>query len=348
MKPIILFVSSNDGSDMRINKEVETLSRTSRIIFLGVGPEDNCYVKKSCSMTVLINGRRNTMMTQIRLVYAFAGIIFKNKIASIHIINEQLLIFFYPFLFGKHVVLDLFDSIFLRWNKPGNRWIMLKKIVYLPVNKILVTDTNRLNLMPDFIRKKCLVLPNYPHSYKFEIKQKSIDKLTILYNGWMGLHRGTEVVEGLLKTRLPLRVIMAGWFSDDYTRGLPGKYSESIEFLGVLPQEEASRIAAKEADYILCVYEPINENTINASPNKIYDAIQTDTPVIINQEVKVSGFVNEYALGIVIPTYYVADFHQLYFQLAARKNSFGFSTELKKKYSWENVEDVLLEAHSCR
>lgn len=345
---MILYVSSNDGSDMRINKEVETLSRAAQITFLGVGTGDNCYVKQYCSRTVLINGRRNTMVTQIRLVYAFTGIIFKNKITSIHIINEQLLIFFYPFLFRKSVVLDLFDSIFLRWNKPGNKWVLLKKIAYLPVKRILVTDNNRQNLMPDFVRKKCLVLPNYPHSFKSEIKQKTTDKLTILYNGWMGLHRGTEVVEGLLKTGLPVRVIMAGWFSDDYTRELPGKYNESIEFLGVLPQAETHRIAAEEADYIMCVYEPINENNINASPNKIYDAIQTDTPVIINQEVKVSSFVNEHSLGIVIPTYSIADFHQLYFQLADRKNSFGFSPELKKKYSWENVEDVLLEAHSCR
>jgi len=332
---------------MRINKEVETLSKKSSVIFLGVGNGQNCFVERYCENVYLINGKRNTILTQLRLILTFLRLLFRYEIKSIHIINEQLLIFFYPFLFTKHVVLDLFDSIFLRWNKSGNKWLLLKKIVYWPVNKIIVTDENRLNLMPGYIRKKCNILPNYPRFLDSEVRKKQDSSIRIMYNGWLGLNRGTEVAEGLLRMALPVKIIMAGWFSDKYSSELPSRYPNQIEYLGVVKQDEILKITAEYADYILCVYKPVNENNINASPNKVYDAIQTGTPVIINSEVRISRFVEENKIGIVIPAYAEINYPDLYKQMKEKQNSFIFNREMKQKYSWEKIENVLLSAHHC-
>lgn len=342
----ILFVSTNDGSDMRINKEVRSLQKHSKVIFFGVGEMENCYVTPFCKEVVLVKGKRNSAPVLIKQILIFLKILFTRKIKSIHIINEQLYIFFYPFLFFKHTVLDLFDSIFLRKNISGEKMKWLKRLLYWPANKIIVTDENRYNLMPQILQSKCVVLPNYPEYFSSKNEKEKSGDLRILYNGWMGLNRGTEIIEGLLKTNLSLKIFMAGWFSDEYSRSLLKKYPEQIEFLGVIPQKSALEIAGKKADYIICVYAPINENNINASPNKVYDAIQTATPLIINAEVKVSDWVKRKGIGFILPEYNVADYNNLYHQLCEAKNTFNFTNELKHTYTWESVEANLLKAHN--
>ena len=64
-------------------------------------------------------------------------------------------------------------------NKPRNKWKVIKKFIYYPCNKIIVTDTNRKELMPDFVQEKVYVIENYPFRIKKKITKKSNSKLTI-------------------------------------------------------------------------------------------------------------------------------------------------------------------------
>lgn len=343
----ILFISSNDGSDMRINKEIKSLHAAGAdVYFVGVisNPE-NCFVRAFCREVFLVDGPRNTPGSFFRLFFTVLKILLSRKIDSVHVINEQLMIFFYPLLYLKHTVLDIFDSVFLKMNRPGNSLGWLKWLVYLPVNRILVTDERRLSLMPDFAEPRCRVLPNYPQQRFNDTRRERTGPLCLLYNGWMGKNRGTEIIEGLLSTGLPMKVIMAGWFSDEDTRLLVQQFQEEIDFRGVVPQETALDWAENEADYILCVYAPINENNINASPNKIYDAIHTGTPLIMNREVNASAFVSEHGLGMVLPSYSNHDFRGLYEELIRRRNTYSWETGLRQQFSWENAEKVLLQSH---
>lgn len=343
----ILYISSNDGSDMRINKEIRSLHNAGIIIhFLGVQEKsDNCFVRPYCQTIFLANGPRNSPLTILSLIWQACIFLVTKKISSIHIINEQLMVFFYPLLFFRHSVLDLFDSVFLKWNKPGNQLWVIKWLLYLPVDVILVTDKRRRDLLPEFARKKCSILPNYPYYRKVKPREDRNGDLCILFNGWMGLNRGTEIVEGLLKTGKSLKIIMAGWFSDEYTRRLPPSYPDKIDFRGVVAQEVALDWAEKEADYILCVYAPINTNNINASPNKVYDAIHTGTPLIVNAETAISKEVDELNLGFTLSQYHVLDFHNLYETLVSKRNEYQWDDNLRNQFSWENCEAILLKSH---
>jgi hypothetical protein len=341
----ILYLTSNDGSDMRITKEVKTLSESSEIIFIGIASDAESFVTPYCKEVHFIRGKRNHPFTLLKQIVKVKQILFSRKVDSIHVINEQLMIFFYPLLFLKPTVLDLFDSIFLKKNFPKNRLALLKRLVYAPIDHIIVTDKNRLELMPDKARKKTVVLPNYPNRIKDLPPKQRTKELTILYNGWMGCGRGTEIVEGLINTGLPIKILMAGWFSDDYTRKLVDKYPDKIRFRGVLPQQSALNWGAIDSDYILCVYAPVNQNNINASPNKIFDAIQIKTPLIINSEVKASQFVKEHGIGKVIPAYFVSDYTKLYDDLLNGREAYTWDFKLADKYSWEKVSGALKELH---
>jgi hypothetical protein len=327
---------------MRINKELRSLTNHFEITFIGIGKGDiKPFGEIYCKYFYLIKGKRNRPITMLKQFFLAWRLI--RKTDTIHIINEQLMIFFYPLLFRKHVVLDVFDSLFLRINKSGKRWSLIKRIIYAPVNKILVTDENRKNLMPSFCQKKISILQNYPNKYTGPLLKTMHNDVTILYYGWMGINRGTDLIEKLLAVSDQIHVIMAGWFSDSYTKKLT-KHPQ-VDFRGVLLQADALQIAAVEADYILCAYAPINENTINASPNKIYDSIQVRTPVIINEDIIVPDVVIKYQTGVIIPKYDVTDPEKLVNELIARKGTFKFDDQLIENFTWEKIEQVLIEAH---
>ncbi len=343
MKKKILYISTNDGSDMRINKEVKTLSKFADVYFLGIGDygEKN-YAKTNCKVFYLIEEKRNSAKAILKHIQKYKEWVREYKFDSIHIINEQLMIFFYPFLFNQHVVLDIFDSLFMKKNQPGNKLKTLKKIVYAPVNFLFVTDENRRQMMPDFVQNRLGILENYPNRYYGDTNKMTKD-LTIFYNGSMSDARGTKILQNLIKNYSNVSVIMAGWMADENTNIFAN--SKSVDYRGVITQKEATKIAATEVDYIMCCYEPSNQNNINASPNKIYDAIQTHTPVIMNGEVKVASFVKEKNIGVVLDSFYDYDVVKVYKELIEKKQTFNFNDANATTYSWESIEKKLLVAH---
>lgn len=328
---------------MRINKEVSSLSRVSDLVYLGIGDARNCFFDASNIHAVIINGSRKSPLSWIRLWATFVYYFFTRKINSVHVINEPLLIIFWPFLFFKHTVLDIFDSIFLVRNIHPQRLIWLKKLVYWPCDVVLVTDENRKTLMPDFLLKKVKILPNYPNKYVGETGKTESEHLRLLFFGWLGMSRGGSTAKLLVETDARVRVIMAGWFSDNECKLLTNH--PQVDYRGIMPQQKALDIAAREADYILCLYEPINLNNINASPNKIYDAIQTQTPVLCNREIKVSELVETLAIGVNLDSYYPTNPQLLIDELFQKKRSFQFNEEITHQYTWESVEPVLLASH---
>lgn len=343
-KKKLLYLSTNDGTDTRINKELRTLSINYEVLFLGVGKSTNSFLKEYCQFQYLIDGPRNHPLTLFKQILIFLRLLLRHRIHSIHVVNEQLMIFFWPFLFFKHTVLDVFDSIFLKWAIPKDKWLLLKRLVYAPCDWVIVTDENRRSLIPDFMQPRLQVLPNYPAQYNGPVRpSNSQDQLNVLFFGWLGMQRGGSIAKGLLEADERVRLIMLGWFSDEACKALT-KHPR-VDYRGVIPQQQALEIAATEADYILCLYEPLNLNTINASPNKIYDGIQTQTPLLINREVKVASMVENLNIGLVIPSYYPDDFATLAQFMIDNKGSFSFSPSLQNTYTWEKVEKILIEAH---
>ena len=343
----LLYLSFNDGSDMRINKEVKTLAEAGFAIdFVGIGPtQEYCYTKKYVATLYFVEGDRKSLFTLLRYFFRCARQLVIKRYHSVHVINEPQLIALWPFMFARqHIVLDLFDSIFLRLNQSGDRLSGLKRLVYAPATRLIVTDQNRLQLLPKWQQKGVVVVPNYPYKYT-DLPEKSTNpaRIRIMYYGWLGESRGTKTARELLKQSIYIEVLMAGWFADEESKQL-AKHPQ-VRWLGILPQQEAIATLAEQADYVLCVYAPLNENNINASPNKIYDAILTSTPVIINSEVKISSFVSDNAIGYVMESYELDSYEAMAQQLLKKKGLYVFPDELKEHYTWESIAPLLVEIH---
>lgn len=342
--PCLLYVCINDGSDTRINKEIKTLAAHFEITYLGIGHDDSqSFVKPLCNHFCLVKGHHKSIPTLAKYILTFIKLYFSRRYASIHVVNEQLLLIFVPFLWWSRgrVVADIFDSIFLRTENSFVR--SLQSLVYRLPNRIIVTDENRKNLVPEAFQPKITVVENYPYAFE-DVQSKVVadDELLILYSGSLGVTRGTQLLTDLINLSPKVKVWMIGWVYDEPTRQL-SQHSQ-VTFWGVKTQQETMRLASA-CDYILSVYEPINDNNLNASPNKIYDAIQAQTPVIINAEIKVAQFVAENSLGYVLESYYEKDVSGLLEELILQKKYFVFDENLRHSYTWEAIEDKLVRAN---
>ena len=333
---------------MRINKEITTMLNNHFVKFYGIGDIQESFLPKSEKLELrMVSGNRRSVFTiasLVMLIYRdFYG---NNERPNIHLINETLVFLLYPILLRSHSVLDLFDSFFLKKNKPNEKWLLIKRLVYFPFSKIIVTDIARAGLMPAYLRaKKTIVLGNYPNKNNWASKRRvtAADKLVIMFFGWLGMNRGGDHIKGFLNDSR-VSVIACGWFSDEETETMVRTH-DRIDYRGVMSQKEALEMARNEADYIMCTYKPITVNNIYASPNKIFDAIQIETPIIINAEASVSKFVRDNGIGWVMKDYDLELNSDIIDSLIRTKCTYSYSDEMKSLYTWENNEYVLKEAH---
>ncbi|WP_028663790.1 hypothetical protein [Runella zeae] len=342
--PKLLYLCINDASDTRINKEIKTLATSFDIVYLGIGRDDSkAFAKPHCRSFHLVKGHHKSPSTLFRYFFTFIKLYFSNRLASIHVINEQLLMIFFPFLWWSRskVVADIFDSIFLRTNKA---WIRsLQSVIYGLPKAIIVTDDNRKTLVPKAFHSKTWVVENFPYAFG-DVPPRAVSdtELLILYSGSLGVTRGTNLLNDLIQYSPAIKIWMVGWVYDEPTRQL--SQHPQVTFWGVKTQQETMRLASA-CDYILSLYEPINDNNLNASPNKIYDAIQARTPVIINAEIKIADFVAQNHLGYVMESYYAKDVAEVAHDLLRLKNQFVFTPSFLQTYTWEAIEHKLLQAH---
>ena len=158
----------------------------------------------------------------------------------------------------------------------------------------------------------------------------------------MKKNRGSKFVFDLISGSENIKIYCAGWIADNYTKNLIK--SDKVDYLGVLPQEEINRFIVNNGDYLLAIYPTNNINNIYASPNKVYDSILTNTPLIINEKIKVSSFVLSKKIGYIIKD---SKFNpdNLIRKLKSKKNDFLFDNKLLKEYCWEFYENILIESH---
>lgn len=348
MKKKILYLCINDGSDMRINKEIKTLNERYDVVFLGVGTKkDSSFIIEYCSESFFVSGNHKSPLTLLKFIFYLLRILSKRKISFVHVVDEQLYMVLFPFLIGKVVVLDVFDSIFLKWNKPKEQMKWLKRILYSSVKNIIVTDENRQSLLPKFAIKKSVVIPNVPfkETELLSINKitKSEDELVICYFGSLLKDRGSEFIYNLLVADDRIKVKCAGWVCDSYSEKLINH--RNVDYLGVKKQIEVNKILKTEGDYLLAIYPCNNLNNINASPNKIYDSIHTKTPIIMNSEIIVSSMIREMNLGYVVEKSIEHNYKKIALDLFRLRSSYVIEDELIDKFCWDNYESALLKLY---
>ncbi len=129
-------------------------------------------------------------------------------------------------------------------------------------------------------------------------KEESVEK-TILYQGALNVHRGLEHAIRSMKYLDGCRFILAG--DGDIKKELEELakkegVSSKVQFLGRLPIKELSRITPT-ADLGLSIEEDVGLNYRYALPNKLFDYIQAEVPVLVTNLPEMAAIVYQYKIG---------------------------------------------------
>lgn len=346
MKKTILYLCTNDGSDMRINKELKTIHCHYDIIYLGIGTKSNLsFAEEFSKEFYLIPGK----VRNIRTVFKYYITLFrllKKKYHAVHVVEEQLLILIFPIIITlkEKVILDIFDSLFLKLCKPNNKAYIFKKIIYSLPEKIIVTDNDRQKLLPKFAQKKSVVINNYPLKESYKSKHINNQRLHICYFGSLAKDRGSEFAFNLMQSNKNIYFSFAGWITDTYTENLLSH--PRINYIGIKKQIEINDFLSEHGDYLLSIYPSNNTNNIYASPNKVYDCIHTKTPIIINSQVKISNFIKDNNLGFVFELNNKINYDLLAKELFKLRNSYDFTNELIDECSWNRLEKSIINIYN--
>lgn len=306
--PSLVYLSRNDGTDMRISKECRSLAAMGfDVTFVGwewlnVGearPDPMPEIRKRVYRSRPGQSKARALPGFV----AFARRVLREvRPDAIHAVNEELGGLAMPFKGRAFFVVDIFDSVVLVASGPGLKHRAIRRAalaVQKSADALIVTDEPRRERLGRFAAK-AHVVPNYPVDPGPELAATTLpaSPVRLLVAGSLGAGRGLEPCLALAERRDDVQIVAAGWAYDDLARDFLAH--PRVEAHGLVTPAEALVLSAG-CHAIMALYEPMNENNKMASPNKIYDALCVGREVVINAETGVSAWVAEQQTGRVVP-----------------------------------------------
>ena len=153
----------------------------------------------------------------------------------------------------------------------------------------------------DFIdKKKVIFLPNMPEEDSFAgFKKLNHDKFTIGFIGWIRYKNQLRMlIEASQKANID--VVFAGedGESDEFK-----KYCErfsNVTYIGPFVYEKEIKSMYGKVDCVYAVYDADMANVRVALPNKLYEAMLCEMPIIVAQNTYLSELVLDMGIGVAV------------------------------------------------
>ncbi|MFW5821772.1 MAG: glycosyltransferase [Tangfeifania sp.] len=174
---------------------------------------------------------------------------------------------------------------------------------------------------------------------------------TVLYQGAINVHRGLEQAILAMKYLNNVRFVIAG--DGDIRVQLEKLVQQEnleskVEFLGRLPISELAKITPN-ADLGLSIEEDVGLNYRFALPNKLFDYIQAEVPVLVTNLPEMAAVVNRYQIGEITgslePEKLAAKINRALFDEAKRQKWKDNLKVAAGELTWENEEKRLMEIY---
>ncbi|MCL7753602.1 glycosyltransferase [Polaribacter sp. Z022] len=354
MKRIIVSVTNDLSTDQRVDKVCNTLHNNGFNVLL-IGRK----LKKSTVLNRKYNTKRiNLIFNKGFLFYAeynfrlfFILLFTKKDILLSNDLDTLLSNFLVSKIQNKKVVYDsheLFPEIPELVKKPFVKkiWSTLESFIlpklknsYTVCNSIAVyydkKYDSKFQVIMNLPIKKNVIVSNFP----FDKKGKKI----ILYQGAINLGRGLEMMINTMQFLDNCILVIVGdgdIYEELILKVKEKKLNDRIFFLGKLPPDELHKITPL-ANLGISVEEDLGLNYRFALPNKIFDYIQAEVPILVSDLPEMKRVVENFKVGEIIKSREPK-------KLANQINNIllkNFSTEInyaKAELIWEKQEEKLL------
>jgi glycosyltransferase involved in cell wall biosynthesis len=189
-------------------------------------------------------------------------------------------------------------------------WKWIEKFFIRRADYVMVTGS----MDGQFLKKEygvnnLILLRNLPRYYKPELQldlhsHLQIDKTksVILYQGVLLKGRGIEKIFSVLN-ELPDHVLViagGGEFEEHYQKlAEEMKIAQQVFFLGKLTQEDLPKVTGS-ADIGVSLIENLSVSYYHALPNKLFEYIMAEVPVIVSNLPQMKEIVEKYDVGYIV------------------------------------------------
>lgn len=184
-------------------------------------------------------------------------------------------------------------------------------------------------------RQKVLIIPNMPKLKPFEYYQhKSKGKFTI---GFIGAIRYKEQMKMLINAadNCGIRILFAGAGLDNEIEEIC-KDNRNIEYYGKYDYDSEIAQLYGKVDCVYSVYDADMNNVKVALPNKLYESIYCELPIIVAKETYLAKLVEELGVGIAVSHKDVTELEHALLRLST-DNEYYNSFRKLCKYHKENI-----------
>jgi glycosyltransferase involved in cell wall biosynthesis len=235
---------------------------------------------------------------------------------------------------------------------PKKVWLFIEKMI-LPKIKHAYTVSNEIALTYNALYNVNMkVIRNVPYYLNSNLNKniQNSEKI-ILYQGSLNVGRGLEPMIDAMKyiNNCKLQIIGKG----DITNELKSRVedlglNDKVEFIGKIPFWDLSKYTVK-ADIGIALEENLGLNYYYALPNKIFDYIQAEVPVLVSPFPEMQRIVEKYNVGTVYnhsnPEVLAKKINEI-FEFKNRYNKWKKNTKIAaKELCWEKEEKMLFDVY---
>ena len=310
MKRIIVSVTNDLVTDQRVDKTCDVLTEIGfEVILVGRKLKNSLPIHKKYNSKrfrlvfnkgILFYAEYNTRLF-LFLLFSRKSFLFSNDLDTLlpnYLISK---IQKKKLFFDSH---ELFSEIPELVNKKRvkNVWIYLEKIIIPRLENVITVSDSIKNHYHNLYGISATVLRNIPKIEKISQKNFEIDtkgRKVILYQGSVNIGRGIE----LMIDTMPLLngylfiVIGDGDIIDKLkTKVIKLSLENRVKFLGKKTPQELKTLTPN-AVIGMSLEEDLGLNYRYALPNKIFDYIHANVPIIVSDLPEMRSVIKKYAVG---------------------------------------------------
>lgn len=255
---------------------------------------------------------------------------------------HDLLMALYGVLFfkDKKIVFDMHEYYSNKKSKFIN-WIIDRIVKYIQKKSSWIIYVNDFQVKDIKTKEKLIFLPNYPQKQDFSnFKHVESKDLRISYTGYVrhytpliNLMKAVNELDGV-------KVTINGTGNYYSTLLEESKKLKNTTLTGEYSHDDISKFYSN-TDLVYIVYNQGNKNDETAYPTKFFEAIITETPMIVSKNSAMEKFVEEYDIGFVTDGTNMEEIKRTINEIKNSSNLINEKKENLKKisnrYSWEDI-----------
>ena len=307
-RTIRIYANSDLVTDQRVHRTATSLSNLGyNVVVIGRKPENSSssngkpykvkHIKPLFSKGPLFYISFNFRIF-LSLIFSKVSLVYANDLDTLPGCSLGAMFRFKKMVYDSH---ELFTEIPELINRPLKRMIWrLTEFVFIKRAKYVFTVSDsvsnelhkRYNVNPIVVRN----LPIRKEIEAFKDKQP-----TLIYQGSLNIGRGVELAIDMMNYLTCYRLIIVGTGDIEIElrkRMLDQKLFDRVEFAGRLSPEELYRLTCT-AWLGLSLEEDMGLNYKFALPNKLFDYVAAQVPVLVSDLPEMVKLVNNYGIGLV-------------------------------------------------